>query len=254
MTEQDREQTGSFTLDGIEVPFAAGQTIMQAAADAGIYIPHLCHHRDFAPHGSCRVCTVRIDGRHAPACTREAAAGQVVENESEDLRRMRREILEMLFVEGNHLCPGCEASGDCQLQAVAYHCGMLAPEFTHFYPDRKVDASHPDVVLDYNRCILCELCVRASRQLDGKNVFSIGGRGIGAQLRVNSDSGRLRDTPLSVDDTAVAVCPVGALRPRRNHFMTPIGARRYDAEPISVVDLRRQRDDAAAPGKHSRND
>ena len=83
----------------------------------------------------------------------------------------------MLFVEGNHVCPTCEKSGNCQLQAVAYYLGMLTPHFNHFYPPREVDASHPDVVIDFNRCILCELCVRASRDVDGKNVFGLSGRG-----------------------------------------------------------------------------
>jgi [NiFe] hydrogenase diaphorase moiety small subunit len=239
MTDDRGVSGGScLTIDGKEVPFAQGQTIMQAASAAGVYIPHLCYHRDFLPHGSCRVCTVVVDGRQLPACTTAAAGGQNVENETEALRADRREVLEMLFVEGNHLCPGCEASGDCQLQAVAYHCGMTAPQLTYLYPDRKVDASHPEILLDYNRCILCELCVRASRQVDRKNLFSVGGRGIGAGLRVNSPTGRLGDTTISPHDAAVAVCPVGALRPRRGSFMTPIGKRRYDSEPISVVDLR----------------
>lgn len=237
---------GRISIDGQPVPFRDGQTIIQAAAEAGIYIAHLCHHRDYAPHGSCRVCTVQVAGRFLPACTTAAADGMAVENETGTLRHNRREILQMLFVEGNHLCPGCQKSGDCQLQAVAYHCGMVAPEFTHFYPDRRVDASHPELVLDYNRCILCELCVRASRERDGKNVFSIGGRGIDAHLAVNSDSGLLGDSGIGAGDAALDVCPVGALMRRRGSFATPIGRRRYDGEPISVVDTRALREDDGA--------
>jgi len=240
-------------MDGRELGFRSGQTIMQAAAEAGIYIPHLCHHRDFAPHGSCRVCTVRVDGRFLPACTTLAAEGMAVENETEPLRHNRREILQMLFVEGNHVCPGCEKSGACQLQAVAYHCGMVAPEFTHFYPDRAVDASHPKIVLDYNRCILCELCVRASRDRDHMNVFSIGGRGIRARLVVNSDSGRLVDSCIAASDVAMQVCPVGALMLREGAFATPIGERRYDAQSISVVDTRALRGPAESTDEDSAN-
>lgn len=232
----------TFRIDGISVPFKEGQTIIQAAAVAGVYVAHLCHHPEFIPHGSCRVCTVKVDGRYLPACTTAASAGMVIENETEELRHNRREILQMLFVEGNHVCPGCEKTGACQLQAVAYHCEMLAPEFTHLYPDRRVDASHADITLDYNRCIKCELCVRASRDVDGKSVFSIGGRGINAHLAVNSDSGRLGDSSLALTDKAAQVCPVGAIMPRAGSFMTPIGERRYDAEPISVVDVRALRE------------
>ena len=89
----------------------------------------------------------------------------------------------MLFVEGNHFCPGCEKSGNCQLQALAYDSEMMTPHFVEFFPDRPVDASHPDVLLDFNRCILCELCVRASRDVDGKYVFALAGRGHGLAHR-----------------------------------------------------------------------
>ncbi|MCC6880074.1 MAG: (2Fe-2S)-binding protein [Rhodocyclaceae bacterium] len=227
--------TKTFTLDGKTVPFEEGETIMEAAAAAGVYIPHLCHHPEFKPHGSCKLCTVNIGGRLGAACTNRAAEGMAVESETEALNADRRALTQMLFVEGNHVCPSCEKSGNCQLQAVAYHLGMLTPHFTHFYPARDVDASHPDVLLERNRCILCELCVRASRDVDGKNVFGIGGRGIRARLIVNSASGRLADTSLSVTDRAAEVCPTGAIIRKRHGFTVPIGQRLYDHHDIAEV-------------------
>ena len=225
----------SFLLDAEEIPFTPGQTIMQAATAAGKYIPHLCWHPDFTAHGSCKLCTVKIGGRFATACTTRAAAGQEVENQSEELTQKRRTLLQMLFVEGNHFCPACEKSGNCTLQATAYEMGMLGPHFDHFYPDRPVDASHPEVWLDFNRCILCELCVRASREVDGKNVFALAGRGTHSHLIVNSDSGKLADTDFAVTDRAADVCPVGVILHKRVGFATPIGQRDYDARPISEV-------------------
>ncbi|MBV6474668.1 MAG: NAD-reducing hydrogenase HoxS subunit gamma [Rhodocyclaceae bacterium] len=227
--------TRTFTLDGKVIPFEEGETIMEAAAAAGVYIPHLCHHPEFKPHGSCKLCTVKIGGRLGAACTNRAAEGMAVESETEALNADRRALTQMLFVEGNHVCPSCEKSGNCQLQAVAYHLGMLTPHFTHFYPARDVDASHPDVLLERNRCILCELCVRASRDVDGKNVFGIGGRGIKARLIVNSASGRLADTSLSVTDRAAEVCPTGAIIRKRHGFTVPIGQRLYDHHDIAEV-------------------
>ncbi len=227
--------TKTFTLDGKVIPFEEGETIMEAAAAAGVYIPHLCHHPEFKPHGSCKLCTVNIGGRLGAACTNRAAEGMAVESETEALNADRRALTQMLFVEGNHVCPSCEKSGNCQLQAVAYHLGMLTPHFTHFYPARDVDASHPDVLLERNRCILCELCVRASRDVDGKNVFGIGGRGIKARLIVNSASGRLADTSLSVTDRAAEVCPTGAIIRKRHGFTVPIGKRLYDHHDIAEV-------------------
>jgi ferredoxin len=73
---------------------------------------------------------------------------------------------------------------------------MEGPHFEEFYPNRQVDASHPDLMLDLNRCILCGLCVRASHDVDGKDVFAIGGHGIQTHLLVNSPSGKLSTVPL----------------------------------------------------------
>jgi [NiFe] hydrogenase diaphorase moiety small subunit len=224
-----------FRLDGREIPFTQGQTIMDAALAAGAYIPHLCHNPEFAPHGSCRVCVVGVGGRQLSACTALAAEGMEVDSSSKEIQGTRRAILQMLFVEGNHVCPGCEKSGACQLQAVAYYTGMLAPHFTHFFPRREVDASHPDYIIDFNRCILCELCVRASRDLDGKRVFAISGRGIDSHLVVDSPSGKLGDSRFEAGDKAAHVCPVGAILPKHKGYEVPIGERLYDREPISLV-------------------
>lgn len=228
-----REAPAAFALDGVDVPFHPGETIIQAATRAGRYIPHLCWHPEFAPHGSCRLCTVKVNGRVGAACTLLAATGQEVESHTEELSAHRKTLLQLLFVEGNHFCPSCEKSGNCLLQATAYEMGMEGPHFEEFYPDRPVDASHPDILLDFNRCILCELCVRASRDVDGKNVFAIGGHGIGTHLLVNSDSGKLVDTSMALGDRAASVCPVGVILPKRRGFVIPIGKRRFDAKPAS---------------------
>ncbi|MBU3649726.1 MAG: 2Fe-2S iron-sulfur cluster binding domain-containing protein [Limnohabitans sp.] len=227
----------AFTLDGQPVPFTPGQTLMQAAREAGHYIPHLCWHPDFTAHGSCKLCTVKVNGRFSTACTTAASAGQVVENRSPELDEKRRTLLQLLFVEGNHFCPSCEKSGDCVLQATAYEMGMLSPHFDHFFPDRPVDASHPDVLLDFNRCILCELCVRASKEVDGKSVFALAGRGTQSHLIVNSPSGQLADTDFALTDRAAQVCPVGVILKKRVGFAVPIGERTYDRAPIRVVQV-----------------
>lgn len=229
------EQSSFITLNDQPIPFQEGQTIMQAARAAGVYIPHLCFNPEFTPHGSCRVCLSKVNGRMQAACTTPATAGQIVESETEELRDIRRGILQMMFVEGNHICPACEKSGACQLQAVAYYVGMLEPHYPHFYPRRTVDASHPDAVIDFNRCILCELCVRASRDVDGKNVFAVQGRGIHAHLVVNTPSGRLGATAFSITDKAAQVCPTGAILIKHRGYEAPIGRRLYDRRPVDVV-------------------
>ncbi len=225
----------TISIDGQSVAFQEGQTIMDAALAAGVYIPHLCHNPEFKPHGSCKLCTVNVNGRNVASCTMPAVEGQQILSDTEELNAERLVLTQMLFVEGNHLCPACEKSGNCQLQAVAYHLGMMSPHFNHFYPQREVDASHPDVLLDRNRCIYCELCVRASRDVDGKNVFGLSGRGIATTLIVNSTSGRLGDTNVAASDKALQVCPTGALLVKRRGFAVPIGERIYDHRSIKEV-------------------
>src|SRR5512136_2914881 len=99
--------TVTFTIDGVEVRGEPGQTIMQAADQAGIYIPRLCAHEKLKPHGSCRVCVVLVNGRPQPACIQPIAQGAVVENDTAQMNSMRRQVVEMLFVEGNHYCMFC---------------------------------------------------------------------------------------------------------------------------------------------------
>jgi [NiFe] hydrogenase diaphorase moiety small subunit len=223
-----------FTIDEQPIPFLPGQTILEAAKTAGIYVPHLCYHSDFKPHGGCKLCTVLVNGRTQTACTHKAAVGQEVDVNTPELNAVRRSLVQMLFVEGNHFCPGCEKSGSCQLQALGYEYEMMSPHFVELYPHRPVDASHPQALIDFNRCILCELCVRASRDVDKKEVFAIAGRGLEAKLIVNSPTGKLGDSAFAVTDRAAQVCPVGAILIKEVGFATAIGERQYDHESISA--------------------
>ncbi len=223
-----------FTIDEEPVPFVPGQTILEAAKAAGVYIPHLCFQPDFKRHGGCKLCTVIVNGRTQTACTHKAAVGQEVDVDTPELNAMRRSLVQMLFVEGNHFCSACEKSGACQLQALGYEFEMMSPHFVEFYPHREADASHPDVLIDINRCILCELCVRASRDVDRKEVFAVAGRGLDARLIINSPTGKLGDSAFAATDRAAHVCPVGAIVVKGVGFSTPIGERTYDREPISA--------------------
>ncbi len=225
----------TFKLDGKDIPFQAGDTVMDAALRAGEYIPHLCHNPEFKPHGSCRVCVVEVNGRHLSACTLPAAENMQVDNNSAAIMDQRRSLLQMLFVEGNHICPACEKSGACQLQAVAYYTRMLSPHFSHFFPKRSIDAAHPDVVFYFNRWIVCGLCERASHEVDKKDVFSTSGRGINSKMIFNSATGKLGDTDLLLTDKAVSVCPVGAILPKHQGYEVPMGERLYVTLRICVV-------------------
>ncbi|MFC1561293.1 2Fe-2S iron-sulfur cluster-binding protein [Candidatus Latescibacterota bacterium] len=163
--------TITFIIDGVEIKAQRNQTIMEAADEAGIYIPRLCSKDGLAPYGSCRVCTVLVNGNPQAACIQPVAPGIIVENNTEKILNFRCKIIEMLFVEGNHFCMFCEKSGNCELQAMAYRFGISAPTLPYFFPERDVDASHPDILIDHNRCILCGRCIQASKDIDDKNVI-----------------------------------------------------------------------------------
>ncbi len=220
-----------FSIDGRRIEAEPGQTILEAAEAASVYIPRLCWMKSLTPAGACRVCTVRVNGRPQSACTQPVAPGMIVENDPEELRRLRRNLVDMLFVEGNHFCMFCEKSGDCELQALAYRFGITAPKYPFIFPQRELDASHPDVFIDRNRCILCSRCVRASDELDGKRAFNFVGRGKDKRLAVNAEGG-LVATDVKVTDEAIAACPVGCLLKKRVGYAVPVGRRRFDHEPI----------------------
>lgn len=231
----------TLTIDDVQLQGRPGQTILEAADEAGIYIPRLCHLKGLQPFGSCRICTVLVNGRPQAACTQPISQGMVIESSTEQVREIRKDLIDMLFVEGNHFCMFCEKSGNCELQAMAYRFGITAPRYPYMFPSRAVDASHPDIMIDHNRCIRCARCVRASRDLDGKEVFGFVNRGPHKELAVNA-AARLVDTNVDVTDQAIDVCPVGALLKKRTGYAVPIGQRKYDRAPIGseIEGARRQ--------------
>ena len=222
-----------FTIDGKQIEAKAGQNIMDACDAQNIYIPRLCDSDGLVPQGSCRVCSVKMNGKVIAACTQPVEDRAVIEHQTEEIESYRKDLVQMLFNEGNHLCPICEASGRCELQAMAYRFGLSqASSYPYLQPVRPVDASHSDIALDNNRCILCGRCIRASRDVDGKNVFEYIGRGIHKRIGVNGDC--LADTNADLSDYAMSidVCPVGCIIRKREGFFAPIGERQYDHQKI----------------------
>jgi [NiFe] hydrogenase diaphorase moiety small subunit len=219
-----------FTIDGKACVAKPGQTIVEAAKANGVYIPILCHYEGLKPVGSCRICTVRVAGKYAAACTQPVTEGIAVENAVPDLEDMRKSIIEMLFVEGNHLCPSCEKSGNCELQALAYRYQMLVPRFPYVWPVRTVDATAPLLVLDRNRCVQCLRCVRGIKARDGRKVFASVERGPRVTIDVDKKlAGRLSEVEAR---RAMDICPVGAILRKGQGFALPIGKRKYDPAPI----------------------
>jgi len=220
----------TFKIDGVECMAEEGIYIVDAARENGIYIPTLCNIPGVKPKGSCRICTVMVNGRPMTACTTPVANGMDIENDNPEIQELRKQIVELLFVEGNHFCPSCEKSGNCMLQALAYRLGMMVPRYPFMFPVRDVDASNPKIIKDHNRCILCKRCMRAIKTEDGKNIFAFGKRGHKAQINIDPElADQLTD---ELAQKAMDICPVGAILVKEKGYQTPIGQRKYDKEPI----------------------
>lgn len=217
-------------IDGKEIFTEPGKSIIDAAADNGIYIPSLCHVEGVKPAGSCRICNVKVNGRNMTACSTPVADGMTIENNIPELEEMRKAIVEVMFVAGNHFCPACEKSGNCELQALGYRFLMLVPRFPYEFPDKGVNAESPFIYHDRSRCILCKRCVRTVIK-DGEHVFAFKGRG-GEHLHVEIDNTLAAKLTEEEAQEAMDICPVGAILKKERGYYSPIGERKYDKEPI----------------------
>ncbi len=220
----------TFTIDDKECTATAGSFIVDAARKNGIYIPTLCNYDGVKPAGSCRVCTVKVNKRHLTACTTPVAEGMEIELDTAELNDLRSAVIELLFTEGNHYCPACEKSGDCELQALAYRFQIMAPRFPFQFNERDIDASHPKIYHDHNRCILCKRCIRAVKDEDGKSIFTFNKRAKKVRIKLDDRLGEALSDEQALK--AMEVCPVGSILVKEIGFKTPIGKRKFDKEPI----------------------
>lgn len=223
--------TIKFTIDGKECLGKKGQYILEAARDNGIYIPSLCNFEGLKPKGSCRVCTVRVNGRPMTACSTPLTEGMEIENNLPEIQDIRKSLIEILFVEGNHFCPACEKSGSCELQALAYRFQMMVPRFLYTFAQKEVDAtSSPKLIKDQNRCISCKRCIRGIQTEDGKNVFALKNRGNKVEVVIDPVIGKTISDQIAKE--AMEICPTGSILIREKGYDVPIGKRKYDSTPI----------------------
>lgn len=176
------------------------------------------------------MCNVKVNGRLMTACTTPISEGMIIENDTEEINELRTAILEILFAEGNHFCPACERSGNCELQALAYRYKMMAPRFPYQFPRRDIEASNPKLIKDHDRCILCKRCIRAVKDEQGRSMFAFNRRGY--KVVINIDTNIAKNMTDEMARYAAEVCPVGAILQREQGYRVPIGKRKYDNERI----------------------
>lgn len=203
----------TLTIDGKAVSAEETDTILQAATDAGIKIPTLCHLDGLGDIGACRLCITEVAGSNKllPACVTKVAEGMEVKTNSERIQKYRVMILELLFAERNHVCAVCVANGHCDLQSLAAETGMMHVRFPYQYPNAAVDASHDWFVMDHNRCILCTRCVRVCDEVEGAHTKDVMGRGANSRIITDLNQPWGDSETCTSCSKCVQVCPTGAL-------------------------------------------
>ena len=208
----DSAEVKTLTIDEKQVSGRRGQTILEVALENEIEIPTLCHLEGLSDIGACRLCMVEIKGSNKllPACVTTIFEGMDVSTNTERLQKYRRNILELLFAERNHVCAVCVSNGHCELQAMAQELGLTHISLPYRNPALTFDASHERFTADHNRCILCTRCVRVCAEIEGAHVWDVMGRGIDSIVitDLHDDWGKSSCTRCG---KCVQVCPTGAL-------------------------------------------
>jgi bidirectional [NiFe] hydrogenase diaphorase subunit len=200
-------------INGQDVSGRDDQTVLQVARENNVFIPTMCHLDGLSDVGACRLCLVELKGspRLFPACVTLVTEGMEVATDSARLAEYRQMIVEMMFVEGNHICSVCVSNGRCELQQMARVVGLDHIDIAYRNPSKSLDASHSLFALDRNRCILCTRCVRVCDEIEGAHTWDVMGRGVSALVVTDLNQPWGTSDSCTSCGKCVQVCPTGAL-------------------------------------------
>ncbi len=209
------EASVTLTIDGRDVTVPEGTSIMRASMDAGIKVPKLCATDTLNSFGSCRLCLVEIEGRNGtPAsCTTPVGPGMKVHTVSDNLRKLRRGVMELYISDHPLDCLTCSANGNCELQTAAGEVGLRDVRYGYEGANHlaaPVDGSNPYFDFDPARCIVCSRCVRACEEVQGTFALTIQGRGFDSKVAAGMDEPFLTSECVSCG-ACVQACPTATL-------------------------------------------
>ncbi len=232
------------TIDGRAVEAEAGETILNAAKRAGIYIPTLCNLPQLPPFGGCRMCLVKVEGmkKYVPSCATPVRDGMVVQTNIEELNRLRRNILELILSEHPSACIVCDdreecfkynkeptkagritgcrfcpVRDDCELYEIAKYLGIDEIRVPIEYRNMPLKRDEPFIERDYDMCVLCGRCVRTCDEVRGVHAIDFTHRGHETVIGTSFDE-PLIDSGCIFCGACVDVCPTGALTEKRTKW------------------------------------
>lgn len=201
------------TIDGRKLEVLENKNLLDAALEAGIYIPHLCHHPNLSELGSCRMCIVEVEGQKGvtTSCTLKPVAGMVIHTDSEEIKRLRMLAMELLLTGHPEECSTCPKYGNCELQMLIQYIGpktgRLKMRTKGFAPEEK----NPLLIHDMNRCVLCGRCVRACNELRGVKVLQYQKKEMETYVGTVHNK-LLMDADCRFCGACAEVCPTGTIR------------------------------------------
>lgn len=211
-------------LNGSEVQGRPGMTILELAQENGIEIPTLCYRSELSPIGACRICSVEVEGARTlvASCHTPIAPGMAIHTHSPKVLETRKMIVELLLASHPDACLVCDKANLCELRKLAADLGVGLPRFRirkHYYPLEDVS---PYIIRDLTKCILCQRCIRACREIKKADVFAIAYRGFDSKVVVDQD--QPLDKEVCRDcDVCISLCPVGALTKREEELLPKKG-------------------------------